>query len=88
MRYLARNPLNRAWFVLIGLTLLTAAIAESRALNTVSVALISLIVIMKGRLIIREYMDMKAAPPLLYWALIVYMIIFSTAMLALYQGIR
>ena len=66
---------------MIGLTLLTAAIAENSTLATASIAFISLLVIIKGRLIIREYMDMKTAHPALYWSLIVYMILFSIAML-------
>ncbi len=80
MRHLTQNSLNRTWLILIGLTLLTTAIAESSALTTVSVTAITLIVIVKGRLIIREYMDMKSANPVLYWALIAYMVLFSTAM--------
>ncbi len=84
MRNLTRNPLDRAWLILIGLTLLTTAIAESRALTTVSVTLISLIVIVKGRLIIREYMDMKTAHAVLYWALNAYMVLFSAAMLIIF----
>ena len=66
---------------MIGLTLLTTAIAESGVLTTASIALISLLVIIKGRLIIREYMDMKTAHPALYWSLIGYMVLFSAAML-------
>ncbi len=79
---------NRTWLVLIGLTLFTTIIAETGTLTWASVALISLIVIIKGRLIIREYMDMKTAHPALYWSLIIYMALFSTAMLVSFASFQ
>lgn len=83
MNNLTRNPLNRVWFILISLTLLTAAIPENDSLTTASAAFISVLVIIKGRLIIRDYMDMKKAHPILYWSLVLYMVLFSIAMLVI-----
>ncbi len=75
-----REPLNRSWLLLVALTLLTTAIAEGNDLTPFLIALIALIVVVKGRLIIREYMDMKTANRWLYWALMLYMALFSLAM--------
>ncbi len=75
-----RNSLNRSWLILIGLTLITTALAESGTLTTLSVAFIAVIAMAKGRLIIREYMEMKAANPLLYWGLMAYVAVFTAAM--------
>ncbi len=80
MRRFLQDSLNRSWLILIGLTLLTTAIAESGTLTTAAILLIAAIVVVKGRLIIREYMDMKTANRWLYWALMAYMVLFSAAM--------
>ncbi len=80
MRTFPADPLRRTWALLVILTLATTVLAESTAPTGVSVLLIGAIAFIKGRLIIREFMEMKGARPLLYGALITYVMLFAIAM--------
>ena len=58
------NPVNRAWLVLIVATAITWYLGEVGAAGTAAIAGMLVIAFVKGRLVILDFMELRAAPRL------------------------
>ena len=63
-----KNPAHRAWLVLIVATLITWYLGEVGAAGTGAIVAMLLIAFIKGRLVILDFMELRAAPTL--WRLL------------------
>ena len=62
-RYLTETTFN-IWLRLVGLTLISAVIAETKNTAVIATVFVCAIVMMKGHWIIEEFMGLKHAAPL------------------------
>lgn len=58
------NPLTRAWLVLMAATALTWYLGEVGAAGTTAIVAMLAIAFIKGRLVILDFMELRAAPRL------------------------
>ena len=58
------NPVNRAWLVLIVATAITWYLGEVGAAGTAAIVAMLVIAFVKGRLVILDFMELRAAPRL------------------------
>ena len=59
-----KNPAHRAWLVLVAATLITWYLGEVGAAGTAAIVAMLAIAIVKGRLVILDFMELRAAPRL------------------------
>jgi len=74
---LAGRNLDRMWVILIGLTLLNAIIAERAEPGLVITLVIAAMIVIKARLIIDHFMELKEASPYIYYLISAYFYVFS-----------
>ncbi|KAB2925549.1 MAG: cytochrome C oxidase subunit IV family protein [Dechloromonas sp.] len=59
-----KNPAHRAWLVLVVATLITWYLGEVGAAGTAAIVAMLVIAFIKGRLVILDFMELRAAPRL------------------------
>ncbi len=59
-----KNPANRAWLVLIVATGITWYLGEVGAAGTAAIVAMLVIAFVKGRLVVLDFMELRAAPRL------------------------
>ncbi|MEH6826396.1 MAG: cytochrome C oxidase subunit IV family protein [Motiliproteus sp.] len=69
---LSDKVLQRAWMLLIVLTLASAFIAESIDPTAGVVIVVCLVVAIKGQLVVDRLMGLRHAPPLIRWMMLAY----------------
>jgi hypothetical protein len=57
-----KNPVHRAWLLLVIATGITWALGELHAAGTAAIAAMLVIAFIKGRLVILDFMELRAAP--------------------------
>lgn len=62
------NPAHRAWLVLLAATGITWWLGETGAAGTAAIVAMLLIALVKGRLVILDFMELRHAP--LLWRLL------------------
>ena len=74
--------LTRAWATLVGLSLIAAALSSSLPTRLAAPAIL-LLALLKARIILRDYLDLKSAPS---WArgFVLTLTLFCAALLGLY----
>lgn len=68
--------LDIIWALLMAMTLLSTAIAEKAAPSLTMTVVISVIIIIKARLVIDYFMDLKGASPYIYHLMNLYFYVF------------
>lgn len=78
------NPAHRAWLVLVIATGITWWLGETGAAGTAAIVTMLLIVFIKGRLVILNFMELRGAP--LLWRLLLegWLILVSSLILLAY----
>ncbi|KAA1175960.1 cytochrome C oxidase subunit IV family protein [Marinobacter salinexigens] len=69
--------LDRHWMILVGLTLLSAVIAEGAEPSLLITLVISSVIVIKARMIIVHFMELKGASPYIYYLITAYFYVFS-----------
>ncbi len=79
-----KNPANRAWIVLMIATGITWYLGEIGAAGTAAIVAMLLIAFVKGRLVILDFMELRAAP--LMWRVLLegWLILVSSLILIAY----
>jgi hypothetical protein len=79
-----KNPANRAWLVLLIATGITWYLGEIGAAGTVPIVAMLVIAFIKGRLVILDFMELRAAP--LMWRVLLegWLILVSSLILLAY----
>lgn len=79
-----RNPVHRAWLVLMIATGITWWLGETGAAGTAAIVAMLLIAFVKGRLVILDFMELRHAP--LMWRLLLegWMLLVSSLILLAY----
>ena len=84
-----KNPINRAWLVLMIATAITWYLGEVRAAGTGAIVGILLIAFVKGRLVILDFMELRQAPRM--WRLLLegwMLLVGSLILLAYWLSLR
>ena len=68
--------LDIIWVSLMAMTLLSAAIAEKAEPSLMITVVISLIIVVKARLVIDHFMELKSASPYIYHLMTAYFYVF------------
>lgn len=71
--------LNVYWLILMALTLLSAAIAEQAEPSLLITIVISAMIVIKARLVIDHFMELKSASPYIYHLMNAYFYFFPLA---------
>ncbi|GAA3916889.1 cytochrome C oxidase subunit IV family protein [Litoribacillus peritrichatus] len=74
--YLSTKHLDRLWCVMIGITLLNAFIAEKAEPSVMITLLICGMIVIKARLVIDYFMELKEASPIIYYLMNAYFYLF------------
>lgn len=74
--HLSTKHLDRLWLVMIGMTLLNAFIAERAEPSLVITIIICSMIVIKARLVIDHFMELKEASPYIYHLMNAYFYIF------------
>lgn len=79
-----KNPAHRAWLILLIATLITWYLGEVGAAGTASIVAMLVIAFIKGRLVVLDFMELRAAP--LMWRLLLegWLILVSSLILLAY----
>lgn len=79
-----KNPVNRAWVVLMIATVITWVLGEVGAAGTTAIVGMLLIAFVKGRLVILDFMELREAPRM--WRLLLegWMLLVGTLILLAY----
>ena len=79
-----KNPINRAWLVLMIATAITWYLGEVGAAGTTAIVGMLLIAFVKGRLVILDFMELREAPRM--WRLLLegWMLLVGTLILLAY----
>ncbi|NJD25124.1 MAG: hypothetical protein FIB06_06935 [Betaproteobacteria bacterium] len=79
-----RNPAHRAWLVLLVATGITWYLGEAGAAGTAAIVAMLAIAFIKGRLVILDFMELRAAP--LLWRVLLegWLILVSSLILLAY----
>ena len=84
-----KNPINRAWLVLMIATAITWYLGEVGAAGTGAIVGMLLIAFVKGRLVILDFMELRQAPPM--WRLLLegwMLLVGSLILLAYWLSLR
>src|SRR5690554_8095725 len=73
----AGGHLDRMWVILVGLTLLNALIAERAVPGLLITFVIAAMIVVKARLIIDHFMELKDASPYIDYLITAYFDVFS-----------
>ncbi|AXS83018.1 MULTISPECIES: cytochrome C oxidase subunit IV family protein [Marinobacter] len=76
---------NLVWLGLVGLTLLSVLVGESGPPSVMATFFICLIVLLKGRWIIRDFMGLRHAAPLTRWIITGYFFV-MTSLVGIFVG--
>lgn len=79
-----RNPIHRAWLVLLVATGITWYLGEVGAAGTSAIVTMLLIAFVKGRLVILDFMELRGAPRLWRFLLEGWMLLVSALILLAY----
>jgi caa(3)-type oxidase subunit IV len=79
-----KNPAHRAWLILMAATAITWYLGEVGAAGTLSIVAMLVIAFVKGRLVILDFMELRAAPRLWRVLLEGWLILVSSLILLAY----
>ena len=79
-----KNPIHRAWLVLLMATGITWYLGEVGAAGTGAIVAMLLIAFIKGRLVILDFMELRGAPRLWRFLLEGWMLLVSALILLAY----
>ena len=84
MNAFLKNPAHRAWLVLLVATSITWYLGEVGAAGTAAIVAMLAIAVVKGRLVIRDFMELRGAP--LFWRIVLegWLILVSSLILLAY----
>lgn len=79
-----KNPAHRAWLVLIVATGITWYLGEVGAAGTAAIVTMLVIAFIKGRLVVLDFMELRAAPKLWRFLLEGWLIVVGSLILLAY----